>query len=488
MQPYEVALCKGEADYPTLEPYHPDNVFPEHVSLREKAESVNHAYGIVRNALLLLGLDKARFGQPDWNPLGELINPGDHVLIKPNFISQSHSTRLDEWEQVITHPAVIRAVLDYVFIALQGRGKVTIADGPQTDSDFDEIVRRTRLLEVVSFFRDKGLHIDLLDLRPEHWLQKDGITYRRETLHGDPAGYVNVSLDDYSEFGSYRLSGRFYGADWGMAETRMYHSNGRHAYVLSRTAMEADVVINIPKMKTHKKTGVTLSLKNMVGINGNRNCLPHHTIGTPTQQGDEFPTSDFAHALQSGAITAFKRFMHLKGSLGGPGSRAITKIGRLIFGDTDRVVRSGNWFGNDTAWRMVLDLNKALFHFDASGGRRKAPLRYLTIVDGIVAGEGNGPVSVDEKRVGLIVAGFNPVAVDTVCAAIMGFDYRKIPLLANAWLIRDLPLAEFPVENVRSLSNVAGWTGSFDDLQAAPHLAFRPFFGWKGHIERPSPV
>ena len=56
----------------------------------------------------------------------------------------------------------------------------------------------------------------------------------------------------------------------------------------------ADVVINLPKLKTHKKTGVTISLKNMVGINGYRNCLPHHTIGTPDASGDEFAAADSA--------------------------------------------------------------------------------------------------------------------------------------------------------------------------------------------------
>ena len=61
----------------------------------------------------------------------------------------------------------------------------------------------------------------------------------------------------------------------------------------------------------------------------------------------------------------------------------VKKLGRLYFGDTQTVVRSGNWHGNDTCWRMVLDLNKCLFLFDGAGARRKEPLRYLAVVDGI---------------------------------------------------------------------------------------------------------
>jgi len=142
----------------------------------------------------------------------------DNVLLKPNLIRESHSLRYDEWEQVITHPSIIRAVLDYVFIALKGKGKVTIANGPQTDSDFDEIVRRTGLDEIVDYFRDKGLETSLLDLRRNRWLQRDGVTYRRESLPGDPSGYTKINLEDGSEFADYPLNSRFYGADYDIKE------------------------------------------------------------------------------------------------------------------------------------------------------------------------------------------------------------------------------------------------------------------------------
>lgn len=50
----------------------------------------------------------------------------------------------------------------------------------------------------------------------------------------------------------------------------------------------ADVFINLPKMKVHKKTGVTLSLKNLVGINADKNWLPHYSGGSPRNGGDQF--------------------------------------------------------------------------------------------------------------------------------------------------------------------------------------------------------
>jgi hypothetical protein len=248
--------------------------------------------------------------------------------------------------------------------------------------------------------------------------------------------------------------------------------------------MDADVVINLPKMKTHKKTGVTLSLKNMVGINGYRNCLPHHTMGTSDEGGDEFPATDVWHKAQSRAIRTFKKMLVVRGGKAGAWARLLKLVGGWIFGDTNRVVRSGNWYGNDTAWRMVLDLNKALFYFDGEGKPRAKPLRYLTLVDGIIAGEGDGPVVADPLPAGLIVAGLNPVAVDTVCATLMGLDYCKIPMLAHAWKVCDRPLADFGPQDIQCRSNLLEWNGTLSGLERASHLGFKPHFGWKGHIER----
>ena len=61
-----------------------------------------------------MGLDAANFGTRSWNPLGELIRPGETVLLKPNLVRQSHQFN-DDWEHIITHGSVIRAVADYVF-------------------------------------------------------------------------------------------------------------------------------------------------------------------------------------------------------------------------------------------------------------------------------------------------------------------------------------------------------------------------------------
>ena len=105
-----------------------------------------------------------------------------------------------------------------------------------------------------------------------------------------------------------------YGTDYDMGETAKYHGKGNHIYVLCRSVMDADVLIILPKMKTHKRTGVTLSIKNMVGANGYRNCLPHYTIGTPAESGDEFSDSNLKNKVQSREIVGIKKYLT---SLGG---------------------------------------------------------------------------------------------------------------------------------------------------------------------------
>ena len=160
----------------------------------------------------------------------------------------------------------------------------------------------------------------------------------------------------------------------------------------------------------------------------------------------------------------------------------IKRLGRVYFGDTQRVVRSGNWHGNDTCWRMVLDLNKCLFFFDGSGCRRTTPLRYLTVVDGIVAGEGNGPMAPDPKPCGVVLAGTHPLAVDCVAATLMGFDWRKIRLLRSGFQINELDFVPFEPEDVRVVSNKKAWSGAMEEMDEI--FEFRPHFGWVGAIER----
>ena len=416
----------------------------------------------------------------------DFIQCGDDVVLKPNWVKE-HDERYpgpDQWEHVITHPSVIEGVIAWVAPKLKGAGSITICDAPQTDSSFAALRRYCRLDAMVAQCRERwpSLRIELLDLRPEEWHAVDGVTVSKTGLPGDPKGSTHVKLNEDSEFVGFHGLGQLYGASFDMNETREHHRETTHEYMLCRTPMDADVLINIPKLKCHKKVGLTCALKNMVGINSNKNWLPHHTEGTPDKGGDQFPAATLKSKLEHSWMGRIKKLLFGRSLL----SRLfvpLKKLGRMVFGDTQKVVRSGNWHGNDTCWRMVVDLNKCLFHFDGSGLPRTKPLRYLAVVDGIVGGEGNGPMSPDPKPCGIIVAGTNPLAVDSVCCALMGFDWKKVRILFGAFAVKAKQIASFGHDEIRVVSNEQSRTKLLSEYGKDDSFALKPHFGWVGAVE-----
>ncbi len=412
------------------------------------------------------------------------IAPSNRVVLKPNWVKE-HDERKpgpDQWEHVVTHPSVIEGVIRWVAPQLKGSGSITICDAPQTDSSFATLRKYCQLDEMVARCTEDfpGVKIALLDLRPEEWHSVDGVTVSKTQLTGDPLGDTHVKLNEASEFVGFHGCGRLYGASYDMAETNRKHAGTTHEYMLCRTPMDADVFINIPKLKTHKKVGLTCALKNLVGINANKNWLPHHTEGTPDKGGDQFPAATTKAKLEHSWMGGAKRVLKNSPLL----SRLfvpLKKVGRLVFGDTQSVVRSGNWHGNDTCWRMVLDLNKCLFSFDGAGQRRTKPVRYLAVVDGIVGGEGNGPMAPDAKPCGVIIAGTHPLAVDCTAATLMGFDPQRIRMLKNAFAMRELNFAPFKLEDIEVVSNKPAWNGRLATMEET--FEFKPHFGWTGAIE-----
>lgn len=467
--------------YPATAPFHPSERFPE-APFPELATEPNMVYPALRELFLGMGLDASRYGTSAWNPLRELIRPGETVLLKPNLVRQAHEFN-DDWEYVITHGSVIRAVADYVFLALQGQGRIVIADAPQTDSRMDVIAHRLGFAELSDYYRRHGVVVQIVDLRNEYWREEDGIYTERLPLPGDPVGKPLVKLGCRSMFAP--LSGRtYYGAYYDTAETNHHHSGGRHEYQFSGLALAADVVINIPKLKTHKKCGVTISLKNLVGLNTNSNLLPHHSLGTPSQGGDQFADESLMHRLENTLVGTAKRLLLSDNGAVKLLARRLKGCAYRAFGETQQVVRSGNWWGNDTVWRMVIDLNKILRFANLDGSLRDGPpKRYLSVVDGILAGEGAGPLAPDPRPIGLLAAGFNPAAVDWVCARLMGFDPDRIRHIRQSFWQEDLPVATFGPEAIRLSANDPAITLERLLELTERFFAFEPSLGWRGYIE-----
>jgi len=490
-----VGLARTRPDYAGLTaPFGPGESHPELAAMfgvssasDDREDRPNHVYAAVRAALAGAGLDAGRFGGADWNPLGSLVAPGARIVLKPNFIRHWNPCSRGSLDSLVTHGSVLRAMADYAWLAVGEQGTVVIAEAPQHDCDWQGVARHAGLSELVAFYRERiGRQLEIIDLRREAVRYADSVIVERWSLPGDPAGYRLVDLAEHSAFCDSGLDPqRFRGADYDSTPTTEHHSGGRHEYLLSETVLSSDLVVNLPKLKTHKKTGVTLALKNLVGINGDKNLLPHHCVGSMAAGGDEFPGRGSLDRARSAATEIARRLLS---------RRVGTRLVRLVRRAEDAArgadfVRNGNWYGNRTTWRMCLDLNRILYYSDATGEHFDAPApvrSVLTVLDAVVAGEGDGPLSPADRGLGAVLVSTDPIALDLAAVRLMGFDAEKIAKIRETMRTQGLRVSavgEPDDVEVREMSPERSGAVALrlDDLSAG--RAFEPHPGWRGHVE-----
>ena len=145
-------------------------------------------------------------------------------------------------------------------------------------------------------------------------------------------------------------------------------------FCVAKTAWDADVILCLPVIKTHVRTGITCGLKNMKGV---------------------LPGKEKKRTHQSGLD------------------------------------------------RGIVDLNRAV-------------KPHFTVVDGITGVQGTHTNVSDKVPLNLILAGNDVVAIDTVCAAVAGFDPRDIlhvQLAAEAGLgVAELHHIEVRGEQVEAIA------------------------------------
>ncbi len=487
----QVALSFGRG-YPPLAPFDPADSFPElsFAGNHRRASGDNCVYRAVRETMALLGLDQAHFNTPHWNPLGRYVHRGDKVVIKPNLVLHEFGVQQNA-HCLTTHGSVIRAVLDYVYLAAGPEGRIVIADAPLQGADFKEIVEQNGLRKIQQCYRNAvGVDIEIVDLRQQHAVidEKASLIRRVEPLPGDPRGYCDIDLGEQSRLQELHGRCRYVVGDYDSAATNARHCNARHSYVVSRTVLEADSVICVPKLKTHCKAGITVCLKNMVGIIGSKDCLPHHRQGKVNHGGDEFPSNYPAPWLWSTRAYSF-----LQGRVPLPLWRGLRTCARALLGAgtpidgkrRSRFFGPGAWRGNDTIWRTVDDLNRILFFYSMPKNslQPQRQRRYFAFVDGIVGMEGNGPLRGSPKPAGVILAGDDPLVIDVVAAALMGFDWRQIRMLHGIADSKQLRYSAFDGSDsgLTIRSSVPGWNSL--PAIAAEHLDFRAANGWREFVE-----
>ena len=142
----------------------------------------------------------------------ELVPPpdvnGKRVLLKPNLVDLPRDNRPS-----VTNPAVIAAAAEA--FRKRGAAEIIVGDGPALQRDAVQIVDAIGLTTVL----------------------KD---------HGLP--FVDLATD----------------TPIGVANRGVFTEN-THIF-FAKTAVEADVLVSMPKMKTHHWAGASLSLKNLFGI------------------------------------------------------------------------------------------------------------------------------------------------------------------------------------------------------------------------------
>jgi uncharacterized protein (DUF362 family) len=322
----------------------------------------------------------------------DFVEPGMTVFIKPNWVAsrwRASAPHVDTLWSVITHTAVIEAVADRVAAALKGRGKIIVGDNPSIDADFEELMQFTGARRLAAKY---SVPCEILDLRPLVCknLKDYGKKNRMAPQAGDPRGTVTVNLGRESMLHGVDPK-LFRGVFDERGDTVASHTGDTQLYTFSKSLYEADAYISIPKMKTHQKVGATLNLKGLVGSVADKNQLVHWQVGSPETGGDEYPDAASLEAAKDAKVT-----------------------------------HRGAHPGNDTIWRMVVDLYSAM---------QKRGRKYFSVVDGIIAGEGQGPLCPRSKRANTLIAGDSLPAVDIAAARLMGLDPARIRYLG--WFIEN---------------------------------------------------
>lgn len=437
----------------------------------------------LRSLLQHAQLDRENYGSARWNPLGDLIKVGDTVLIKPNWVHHLNKSG-HGLDCLVTNTSVVEAILRY---ALKARPKsLIVGDAPLQSCNFDLLRTECLIDETVERFEtEDSTFLGVADLRrttlPEGKLGTHRVENRRPIDQ-----YLLFDLAELSELEAITNKGsEFRVTVYDPRALERTHAPRKHQYLIAREAIDADVVINVPKLKTHKKACITGALKNLVGINGHKEYLPHHRKGGSLNGGDCYPGKSLLKGFAEDILDAVNQTPRLGLK------QALLQIYRLTLlveaGGEKNVDLEGSWYGNDTVWRMCLDLQKILHYGRKDGTLSDCRQRtVLTITDAIICGEGNGPLSPTPVPLGMMTMGTNVAAVEWIHARLMGLDPYRIPLTRQAFSLQSHPLASFAPEEI--VAEVDGRELVIDDLVAHYGRNFIPPDGWRGHCELTSPV
>src|SRR3954471_11699008 len=298
-----ISICREpRLEYPRSEDHSPREIFPEYPFPHTRA-GASDVYGIVRRCLRDIGADAANFGSRDWNPLGDWIKPGSSVFLLPNLVvNQRPGEQQLDFEGKCTHGSVIRAMLDYAVRATGSASHVAFGNASLQSCDYERVSEQAGMTSVARFYREAtGAAVGPVDLRAvvTEWTRYGALRSRKEQGIEDIV-FVDLGSDSLlDEFYAQSEPVEMRVSDYDHREMAKYHDRGRHIYAIHKAVLNADVIISVPKLKTHEKVGITCALKGTVGTIARKECLAHHWKGGPRQRGDEYPGGSFIRSLAS---------------------------------------------------------------------------------------------------------------------------------------------------------------------------------------------
>ncbi|AOZ95497.1 DUF362 domain-containing protein [Butyrivibrio hungatei] len=473
----DVSIFKTEkTSYPSKEYlFRPSIHYPEYY-FDEVSEVENDVYNSVREAIHIFGYDAEHYGTKEWNPFGNFINENSNVLIKPNLVMDVNRSG-EGTDCLFTHPSVIAPVIDYVIKAQNGKGKIVIGDAPMQECKFDVLIKESGLENLITYYKAKGVDIELVDFRE---LKSEIVMgTHKQTIENKHSGTV-INLADNSEFSKDDKEAleKLRITNYDPRRLASHHNSEKHEYYVSNYLLAADVVINMPKPKTHRKAGVTIAMKNMVGINARKEFLPHHTIGSVENGGDEYKKKSILREM-SDKLYDFKNMKEgeEKYWIARPAfffAYGFKVLANIIYKEPGE----GSWSGNNTISRTINDLNKILIYADKDGNLCETPQRKVVIVaDMIISGEKEGPVMPSPKKLGVIAVGENQLLFDTVIASFMGADIDKIPTIQTAQKLEKYTVGIKTDPFV--VSNIECYNGKLSLINKENFWHFIPTSGWR---------
>ena len=363
------------------------------------------------------------------NLSGDVLNEenlqGKKILLKPNWVKHSYQ----QFDEIClrTHDDFLIAVLEWVLS--KKPASVVLGDAPIQGCRWEKVVTATLLNKVETLSLRYNIPVTIKDFR--------------RVVFDTAANNIDVERNPMSAYVIFDVGKKSYLEPITSAEKNLFrvsqydpdkfmatHKPGMHKYCITKELFDADIVISLPKVKTHQKTGITAALKNIVGLNGDKDFLPHHRIGGTGMGGDSYPGNN---KLRYWAELALDNANRKKGKQIYWFWIRLSSLLWKISLPTKQHQPSAAWFGNDTTWRMVMDLNMIVNYGRADGTLADSPQRFLySFCDGIVGGQGDGPLRPDPLNLGVVCFTNDSATADVCMADLMGLKVNKMPLLMAA--------------------------------------------------------